>query len=253
MLKIEDIQKSVDKANTAGKFTVISTDADGKGHNYILLKNKRGVKTMIRLNVLADQKYVIKEKEVKKKDIRDVIKNNHHLNFNILSPISSYNDPVYVSCKSCGSIHFYQHAYKLHKKPKCRCCNATSGEKIVFNFLKENEIVHIVQYPLFIKGNCYWVDFMIVDNKGRPCCGIEFDGRWHFDDTPWENTYSNETDLVYAQKRDATKESWFEERRIPLIRINYFDFCTNSKLDEEKVKRFLKEELERRGLCKFKK
>ena len=73
-----------------------------------------------------------------------------------------------------------------------------------------------------LKGNLLRFDFIVYDKNGKIICAIEVDGEQHFHRVPYfQKTIS---EFKQTQEWDRRKNAYCLKKRIPLIRIPYWDY-----------------------------
>ena len=135
--------------------------------------------------------------------------------YELVSEYTGMHHKVNVRHKSCGFIWGITPAnLKLGKGcPKCNKVKS-KGEKKIENWLKENEIEYIFQYPLDIEGRHYKIDFYLpqIDKY------IEYNGEQHYNAI---NFFGGEERLKQQQERDSIVAQNLKDK---LIVISYLDF-----------------------------
>jgi very-short-patch-repair endonuclease len=98
----------------------------------------------------------------------------------------------------------------------CPICKKSRGEKIIFSYLKENNIEFEIQkkFKNCINTKNLYFDFYI--KKYNMC--IEFDGRQHFENSDY---FGGEKEFMKIKKRDEIKNKFCLDNNIKLIRIMY--------------------------------
>jgi len=137
-----------------------------------------------------------------------------------------YNAKIEIICNEHG--RFLQ-TYSTHVSQKCGCpiCNSSHGEKIIFKFLKENNIDFITQKTF---GNCKHkgilkFDFYIPSKNIL----IEYDGWQHF----FVNEYFGGIEAFNDREiKDNIKNKYCEDNNIPLIRIPYWLLDDPKEIEE---------------------
>ena len=101
----------------------------------------------------------------------------------------------------------------------------SKGEQIVAKILRDNGIGFIQEFSFKdlknYKGNQLRFDFAIIKNK-KLVALIEVDGQQHFQ---WvKHFHKTVFEFRRAQEWDRVKNSYCLKKKIPLIRIPYWDF-----------------------------
>jgi hypothetical protein len=136
---------------------------------------------------------------------------------------SSYNDyNLKIKCE-CGEIFTTNLGWFIKGKRKCNNCNSSIGEKIVNQYLKENNYIFKREYEIYPKEweNPLYYDFYIPDLK----IAIEYDGEQHFKPVDFKGEgldIANEK-FELQKLRDEIKNKFSKNNNIHLIRIPYWD------------------------------
>lgn len=73
-----------------------------------------------------------------------------------------------------------------------------------------------------LKGNLLRFDFIVYDKSNKIICAIETDGEQHFHRVPYfQKTIS---EFKQTQEWDRRKNAYCLRKRIPLIRVPYWDY-----------------------------
>jgi rubrerythrin len=126
------------------------------------------------------------------------------------------NAKILLKCKTCGSI-FLQTACEHLQGHGCRTCSKqSSGELLVANCLKKNNVEFIEQYaaPGCIYLNQLYFDFFLPDYN----IAIEFNGIQHYQVVDY---FGGEKEFLEQQKRDQAKKDYCLKENIFLIEIKY--------------------------------
>jgi hypothetical protein len=99
----------------------------------------------------------------------------------------------------------------------CPQCNESHGERLVRQWLKNNDIQYISQKKFDDCKDAYPLpfDFYLPDYN---CC-IEYDGKQHYESVVW---FGGQKSLEYIQKHDEIKTEYCKNNNIKLLRIPYF-------------------------------
>ena len=144
--------------------------------------------------------------------------------FQILSQYSGSKDKLTILHTGCGKT-FDQRPNDFLRNFSCPHCSKhvsgrmSAGEKIIFDFLTENNInfEYNSTIPGFKHKNPLRFDFVILDSDSKITKIIEFDGKQHF-----EPMFSHK-EFLLTQERDKIKNDLCLENNIELIRFNYRD------------------------------
>jgi hypothetical protein len=119
---------------------------------------------------------------------------------------------------------------------RCPICQESKGERIVRNFLLENNFIFERQFKfidlLSEKGYCLKFDFAIFsdENKNFPLFLIEYDGEYHC-----LEDIQSKTKLKITKERDLLKDEYCKEHNVNLIRIPYWEKENIEKILEKKI------------------
>ena len=100
----------------------------------------------------------------------------------------------------------------------CGCIGNSKGEYIINNFLINNHILFIKEYPIKINNKILRYDFAILNDRSQIQYIIEFDGKQHYEASEF---FGGEAQLQMTQINDMVKNQWCKDNNIPLIRIPY--------------------------------
>ena len=123
------------------------------------------------------------------------------------SLVKSY---VVITCPEHGD-YIQMAAAHIHNGAGCRICNATAGEKKIFDFLIKNDLKHNKEHTY--KGHKYRYDFYVYKLNIL----IEYDGRQHY----LANSWGGIEGLVKQVANDRAKDELAKDKGVPLIRIPY--------------------------------
>jgi len=107
----------------------------------------------------------------------------------------------------------------------CPKCNEKKGERIIRQYLEENNILFNQEYKL---NNNQRLDFFLEDYN----LGIEFDGVQHSKPI---NFWGGEKEFIKNQERDQRKNLYCKDNDINLLRIPYLDMKNIDKVLKEKL------------------
>lgn len=134
----------------------------------------------------------------------------------ILSDVYKNNaSPLLCKCLICGH-EWHSRYHDLMVNKSCPLCNASKGEKIIYQWLRDHNFNFRFQYKF---KNCKHklplpFDFYLVNLN---IC-IEFDGELHYKQINWERF-----NLNVQKERDKIKDEFCKENNIKLIRISYWE------------------------------
>lgn len=123
----------------------------------------------------------------------------------------------------CNNGHIYQtRLNKFTAGRRCPICKQSQGEYRIQKWLDNNNIKYEREYTfeeLRGLGNCKLrFDFCIFDNLHNIKMLIEYDGKQHFEKTPYM------TDNERVRIHDSIKNRYCAENGYSLLRISYKDF-----------------------------
>lgn len=128
---------------------------------------------------------------------------------------------IWICECDCGNIKEASTHDLLQKKVQSCGCMRSSGEQIIENILKQNNIPYQTQKQFdtcHFPENNYFAKFDFwVNNKYI----IEYDGEQHFYFKDNPHTWNNHTNHLTVKKHDEFKNNWCKKNNIPIIRIPY--------------------------------
>lgn len=130
------------------------------------------------------------------------------------------NEYLTIQC-SCGEIFSRKfNSFKDSKQYYCnKCsCKISIGERIIMEFLRDNNIAYNFQHKFLTCKNQKKLSFDFYLPNYNMC--IEFDGRQHFEVV---NAFGGEKELEKCKLRDSIKDKYCKEQQIKLLRIPYWD------------------------------
>lgn len=139
-----------------------------------------------------------------------------------LSPTEQrdYGTVVWKCQCDCGNIDYVGAGRLISgNKVSCGCAKLSSGELIISNLLKENNIEFEMQK---IFDDCRFIDSKLparFDFYINQQYIIEYDGKQHFSFS--EHGWYTEDKYKKIVEHDKYKEKWCQSKNIPLIRIPY--------------------------------
>lgn len=123
-------------------------------------------------------------------------------------------------CPLCGN-YFYTLPCKVINghTTSCGCQIMSSGEKLIMNYLKVNNIKYASQYSF---EDCCYVhklrfDFIIFDDENIKCA-IEYNGKQHYQPIDF---FGGENGFKLTQERDLIKTQYCKDNNIPLYVFPY--------------------------------
>jgi very-short-patch-repair endonuclease len=133
----------------------------------------------------------------------------------VLSKIYKNNrTPLLCECNKCHH-KWYSNYHELKAGKGCPLCNASLGEKKIYEWLRSNDIEFKYQHKF---KDCKYKSQLVFDFyiPNLNVC-VEFDGELHFKQT------SLNCDLEVQKLRDNTKNEYCKDKNIKLIRIPYWE------------------------------
>jgi len=127
-----------------------------------------------------------------------------------------------------------KHTHKS-KPTGCTLCTASTGEKIVGNYLIENDIEFIKEYVIKHNGSIYKFDFYIPSLN----LIIEVHGGFHYRDL----YITKDGALEKVQENDKIKEKWCMDNKIKLLSINNNENKLTKDEFDKLFKTYLKENI----------
>ena len=127
---------------------------------------------------------------------------------------------VIYKCKcDCGrECEISSTELRANRKTCCSYCSSSTGENIIENLLKQNNIEYIKEYVFPLekseRNGIFRFDFYIVEDNYI----IEFDGEQHFKPVDW---FGGQDSFEMIKQRDFEKNELCKKYNIPLIRIPY--------------------------------
>jgi len=130
----------------------------------------------------------------------------------------------------CEFGHQWSAPYHLIKNHNCWCptCKDSKGEKIIKNFLDENNIEYIKQKRFKDCRNKYPLpfDYYLLNEN----ITIEYDGILHYKPIEY---FGGEKELEHRKYLDKIKDEYCKSNNIRLIRIPYFEKNIKIRLKNE--------------------
>lgn len=143
---------------------------------------------------------------------------------------------INIICSTHGNFKQDLHNHIKHKQG-CPKCSTSKGEILIKNFLKENNIMFLLQYKFdgCINPNTNQklrFDFYLPDYN---LC-IEFDGEQHFNPMRFLDKKRAEKKLKQIKYRDTIKNNFCKNNSIKLLRIDYKKIKQTNKILEKYFK-----------------
>ncbi len=150
---------------------------------------------------------------------KSIIIHGNKYDYSLVNYINQ-NTKVKIICPNHGE--FLQNPNNHLNNNGCPICKESKGEKIIRNYLIDNNIKYYPQYRFL---NCRNIlplpfDFYLPDYN---IC-IEFNGRQHY--VPIK-MWGGDKELIEIQKRDKIKMEYCQNNNIPLISVKYNEKILN--------------------------
>ena len=197
--------------NKRGKITmkcnVCDTIFQQRAHSHL---EGYGCKQCAYNNNPANQiKYTVEQFEL-------LCKTQHEDKYEYFQDFKGVNTKISIRCKKHDSIFTqlgYAHLGKGHGCPRCK---ESQGEKLISEWLNDNNINYITQktFPGLRGINPYRFDFYILETNTI----IEYDGPQHFKPVKFFGGIENYDKL---KRSDKAKTDYCAISNIPLIRISF--------------------------------
>ena len=131
------------------------------------------------------------------------------------------NNNLYYICKClfCGREYNVQ-VDTLDKTISCGC-QKSKGEFYIVQTLTNNNILFQKEYSF--PNSLYRFDFAILNENNEVTRLIEFDGEQHYESQIKNSGWSNIQKYNYTYKNDIEKNNLAKEKKIPLVRIPYWE------------------------------
>lgn len=123
-------------------------------------------------------------------------------------------------CPLCENYFYVLPAKVINgSTTSCGCLKQSSGEKMIKNFLEENNIDYVPQYSFddCVYENKLKFDFAITKNNSVLCL-IEYNGKQHYEPIDF---FGGEKNFKKQQERDKIKINYCKNNNIPLHIIPY--------------------------------
>ena len=141
---------------------------------------------------------------------------------------NSVGEKITIICKKHGK--FIQRASKHLRGQGCPKCNSSKGEKIISDFLIENNIDYISEHKFDDCRDKYPLRFDFYIPSMRTC--IEFDGIQHFKPVDF---FGGNKNLKEVKRKDSIKNEYCNDNNIKLIRISYLDVDNILRIISENI------------------
>ena len=127
----------------------------------------------------------------------------------------------------CGNIKFVPISLLTQGKvTSCGCIKTSKGEQKIEQLLTEANIPFLKEYIFSDfktdRGGYYRYDFAIIGENNQVLRLIEFDGEQHFQEKKGGLFFKNQT-LSQRRQMDQEKNNYAYYKKIPLVRIPYYD------------------------------
>lgn len=175
----------------------------------------------------------------KKKTHLEYVSDVNRINENIevVGEYISSDDLILHKCKIDGTEWFARPNNILSGRG-CPKCKSSIGEKIIAEYLRENDIVFNPQHIFNDCKNIKVLPFDFYLPNYNTC--IEYDGIQHFEPREF---FGGEDEFINTVNRDIIKNNYCKQNNIRIIRIRYDEdiidvldnFFHNTKLLEEAV------------------
>jgi Zn ribbon nucleic-acid-binding protein len=157
--------------------------------------------------------------------------------------LSEYvNNSTHISMKHTICNHTYKVLpSNFLRERRCPQCTESKGERKVREYLNKNLIVFKQQFEfeglIGVGGNNLRFDFAIFNEFDKLICLIEYDGEFHY------KKFYEDQSFEVIQIHDNRKNKYCEERKIPLLRIPFWEINNIERiLDEFLIINNLKED-----------
>jgi very-short-patch-repair endonuclease len=134
-------------------------------------------------------------------------------------------DYIDILCKKHNEYFNLRVTDHINGHNGCPICNESKGERIIRNYLNENNISFKSQQKFKNCFSKYVLPFDFYLEKYNLC--IEFDGIQHF---KLIKRWGSEENLKDIQIRDKIKDDYCKNNNIKILRINYLDIKNIEKI-----------------------
>ncbi len=123
---------------------------------------------------------------------------------------------------NCGHKDYWVRLNKFKYGQRCPLCSISKGERVIYNFLKNNKFNFKREYTFKdlkgINDGILRFDFAVFKNNKLHCL-IEYDGLQHY-----EVCFNSEYNFKRTQSHDKLKNKYCQDNNIKLIRIPYYRY-----------------------------
>ncbi|MFE0341661.1 hypothetical protein P5618_015020 [Priestia megaterium] len=141
----------------------------------------------------------------------------------------------YVNAKTKVKLRHNECGYEWEAVPKgfldgnrCPRCKESKGEKAIGKYLAINNIKYEIQYKFIDCVHEKRLPFDVAVFKGDSIIMlIEYDGGQHFKPVDW---FGGQKAFELTRTRDRIKEEYCKKKKIPLLRIPYWEFNNIEKI-----------------------
>jgi predicted Zn-ribbon and HTH transcriptional regulator len=236
------------KYTTKEYYNKIKNDTNGE---YILISDYINNKTKVKIkHTVCNNTYEVKpyhfnngtrcpycsnHNTLTLENIKDIIENN--FNYTVLpdTNYTGYKDKcLHLKHNLCNNDFMIDYDH-FKQGTRCPKCNMSSGEEIIYNYLKENNLEFIREYTfndLYDKDINKPLRFDFRVNLNNDYILIEFDGKQHFEKC-W---YDTDEDLKHRQYLDEKKNNYCIKHNIHLLRISYKEINNIDNILKEELK-----------------
>jgi hypothetical protein len=146
----------------------------------------------------------------------------------LISGYSNMKKKVSIKHLLCGcEWQVFPRDFK-NRSTRCPNCKSSKGEKKLFDFLTQNNIVFEQQHTNENCKSAYLLrfDFAIFNKDNELVCLLEYDGQHHFKPTDFAGRGKEWADnqLKEIKEKDKIKNIYCRDNSISLIRIPYWKF-----------------------------
>lgn len=140
----------------------------------------------------------------------------HNFEYEYLTEYINTHKKILIKHKKCGYEFLQEAKFHLHYSTGCPKCNISKGEKVIREWLIENNIKFEEQKKFKEIGRMSY-DFYLSDYNIL----IEYDGEQHFKPV---KVWGGKEEFENNKKRDAIKNEYAKKNGIKLLRIPYTEF-----------------------------
>lgn len=155
-----------------------------------------------------------------KYSVGDIINNREILDINGTKTDKNKKRHYYkCKCLLCGR-EYEALVSTLESTISCGC-QKSKGEFNIIQILSKNNIPYIKEYQF--ENSLYRYDFAIINSNNDPIRLIEFDGEQHYEEGIKNTGWTTRQKYEYTYQNDMAKNSLAKEKKVPLIRIPYWE------------------------------